>query len=210
MKPFMCVIIYFSVFGIWGFTSPEGDAYDKAKSTVNNDYQTHVLSIYGKGSPDKITTWYFTFYDPTSPSKGKLVVIQNDRIDRAHPSEARITYDDALSFDPTKNKIDSAKAIATAKDYAEKNQIPYDSVNILLRRSDSGSAPGWRVELVNQGTSRGYVYITTENGTLAKFEPPRPPERTETGFAHDVEKTFRGIGADLEEFFTGERTVEKN
>jgi hypothetical protein len=210
MKMELAFTIYFTFFQTLGLTTPEGDAYNKAKSVIDQSYQTHVLSIYGKGAPDDVQTWYFTFYDPNSSNKAKTVVIQNNKIDRVHPSESRTIYDDAMSFDPSKNKVNSSRALETAKEYAQKNQISYDSVNILYRRSESGKAPAWRVELLNQGSSRGYVYSDSENGTFAKYDPPRTTENTDSGFARDVERTFRGIGADLEEFFTGERTVDRD
>lgn len=213
MKPIhqilACFLLIWGCFNTTGCARSEGTAFDKAKTVITPEYQKHVLSIYGKGSPDKIDTWYFNFYDPNSERKGKTVVIQNDRVDRVHPSEGR-GYDDAWSFDPALSKIDSEQALKTAHEYANQNQISYNSVNLLLKRPEVGKAPIWRVELINQGTSQGFVYSNPQDGKFVKYETPQEARRSEGGnFANDVERTFRGIGADLEEFFTGERTVDK-
>jgi len=210
MNTFAGLLMYFSLLNAFGLTPPEGEAYNQAKSVIDQNYREHVMSIYGKGSTESVKTWYITFYDPTSASKAKTVVVINGKIDRVHPSESRTSYDDVMSFDPLRTRISSSKALETARQYAEKNQISHDGVNMLLKRSESGKAPHWRVELLNQGTSRGYVFVEPEKGEFAKYEAPKSVDKKGEHFAKDVEQTFRGIGADLEEFFTGERTVDKD
>ncbi len=209
MKRFLfSILLLAAVAWTWG-TRPDREAYDQAKALSVEKDRTHVLSIFGKGSAVDVKTWYVNFYDPDSPSKGRVVVVQDGKVIRSHAAEGRSTYDDDLSFDPTMSKVTSETAMKTAKTYAEHNQIAYNTTTVLLRRPDHGKAPAWRVGLLQDGNSRGFVFVKSEDGALASYAPPSKPEKNIKDFGRDVESTFRGIGADLEEFFTGERTVDK-
>jgi hypothetical protein len=192
----------------WG-TTPDREAYDLAKGLSVEKYRTHVLSIYGKGNTKDVQTWHINFFDPDSPSKGKVVVVQDGAVTRSHAAEWKSTYDDALSFDPTLSKVTAETAMKTAKAYADKNLIAYDTTRILLRRTEVGKAPFWRVELRQDGHSKGYVIAKSDDGTFASYEQPKKEGSGVQNLGKDIESTFKGIGADLEEFFTGERTVDK-
>lgn len=194
----------------WSFSSPESSVYEKAKSVIDEPYRTHVLSMYGKGSTSDVETWYVSFYDPTAASKAKVVVVTKGKIERVYPSECKTSCDDNKSFDPTLNKISVEKAFQAAKLYAEKNQISYDKTRVLLHRPEIGKAPVWRTELYSAGVSRGFVHLNSTDGTFSSYElPSTHPKSGAEDFANDVERTFKGIGGDLEEFFTGERTVDR-
>jgi hypothetical protein len=77
----------------------------------------------------------------------------------------------------------------------------------------------WRVQLMDGPTNRGFVFVNTADGTFAMYAPPGSvPAGSGTGggvigdanrAANDVKDTFLGIGGDLQEFFTGERTVDQ-
>jgi hypothetical protein len=192
----------------WG-TTPDREAYDLAKGLSVDKYRTHVLSIYGKGTSEEVQTWHINFYDPDSSTKGKVVVVENGVVTRSHTAEWKSNYDDTLSFDPTLSKITAKTAMKTAKTYAEKNQITYDTTRVLLRRTEAGKAPFWRVELRQDGHSKGFVTAKSEDGAFADYTAPGKEGSGIENLGKDVESTFKGIGADLEEFFTGERTVDK-
>ncbi|MDZ4742240.1 MAG: hypothetical protein SGI98_02330 [Verrucomicrobiota bacterium] len=200
----------------WGTTASDRQAYDLAKGLSVEKYRTHVLSIFGKGTEKEEGIWYVNFYDPDSPTKGKVVIIEKGVVTRSHAAAGRGVFDDNMSFDPTLTTVSAEDALKTAQAYAVKNQIVYDSTRMLLRRTAVGSAPIWRVELLQEGRSKGYVLSKAEDGSFASYLPPPPvtsrkENHSNTGaefFGKEVEKTFTGIGADLEEFFTGERTVD--
>ena len=200
-----------ALFVAWSFkTSPERAAYDTAKTVIDKKYQTRVLSMYGRGSPKEVDTWYVNFFDPNSGCKSKVVVLTGGKINRVYASESRKQCDDNMSFDPTLNKASLEKAFESAKNYADKNQIVYDATRVSLYRPEVGKAPAWGVELRKAGVSRGVVHTKMEDGSFANYEAPRVSQKSGAeAFAKDVENTFKGIGADLEEFFTGERTVDR-
>ncbi len=199
-----------TLFVAWSFnSSPERAAYEKAKTVIDKQYQTHVLSIYGKGTAKNVETWYVNFFDPDSPSKGRVVVVQDGAVLRSNAADGKRSHDDGRSFDPVLSKVTAATAMKTAKVYAEQNQITYDATTVLLRRLEMGKAPVWRVDLRKDGSSQGFVFAKSEDGSLASYDPPPKKGATAEDFGNNVANTFKGIGADLEEFFTGERTVDK-
>ena len=90
-------------------------------------------------------------------------------------------------------------------------------MHALLKQTSANKPFRWRVELLNSGKSKGYVYVNALDDTVAYYAGPSSGKSSSSGssdnsaegFAHDVKHTFLGIGGDLEEFFTGERTVDK-
>jgi len=99
-----------------------------------------------------------------------------------------------------------------------------------LKRPSSRKAAYWEIVLLdNQGESLGQLTLEARSGktvmaswqkdeeqknTAAKSNAVAKPiaktPKKKENFGDSVEKTFRGIGADLEEFFTGKRTVDKD
>jgi hypothetical protein len=98
--------------------------------------------------------------------------------------------------------------------------LAYDHVRALLRITTKDQAFRWRVQLLNGSASKGFVFVNASDGTFATYAPPGSiPSKGGTGTggvagdahraANDVKNTFLGIGGDLQEFFTGERTVDQ-
>ena len=122
-------------------------------------------------------------------------------------------------------------ALTAAQNYATRHDIPYDSVRALLKETSLDRPFRWRIELMNDGRSKGYVFINALDSSVASYassgSSTQVAESSTTttttsrsnsddsdndnsgGFGNDVKRTFLGIGGDLQEFFTGERTVDK-
>jgi hypothetical protein len=129
-------------------------------------------------------------------------------------------------------------ALSAAQDYAAKHNMAYNSVRALLKQSATNRPFRWRIELMNDQQSLGYVYVNALDSSVAAYAPPgagdEPTTTTSSSsamtttttattsehhgnlqtdskdFGTDVKRTFLGIGGDLQEFFTGERTVDKD
>lgn len=200
-------------------------AFQTAKTAVNPELQTKVVSLYGVGTPAAIQKWYIIFYDPAVSSHGRAVLVENNQISKTYVAQGGATYAANLAFDPSRITSEGP-VLAAAQGYAAQHHIPYDSVRALLKQTSADKPFRWRVELINSGKSRGYVYVNALDSTVAFYEAPGSGTQTASngggghsnrssvdkdaeGFAHDVKSTFLGIGGDLEEFFTGERTVDK-
>jgi hypothetical protein len=182
-----------------------------ARTAVAEPYRDQVFWIKASGTPEKLTTWTYYFYDPTAPGKARLVRIVDGRVDRVQPAEFKITPQETLVFDPKAARVSEAAALAAIRAHAAKAQITCDQVRLQLRRPSAGTPPAWRAELYQGDRFAGTVYLSETDATVVRYDPSKPAS-AQTGaekFAKDVETTFKGIGGDLEEFFTGERTVDK-
>jgi hypothetical protein len=192
------------------------DAFQTARPAVKPEVQTKVVSLYGIGTPSAIEKWYIIFYDPTVASHGRAVLVENHQITKTYPANGGTTYSAALSFDPSRITSEGP-ALSAAQGYAAKHDIAYDSVRVLLKQTGVNKPFRWRVELLNSGKSKGYVFVNALDDTVAyyagpssgKSSPSGSSDNSVEGFGNDVKNTFLGIGGDLEEFFTGQRTVDK-
>jgi len=193
-------------------------AFQVARQAVSPEVQNKVVSVYGIGTPSAIQKWYIIFYDPSVPSHGRAVLVENSQITKTYPANGGTTYSVALAFDPSRISSEGP-ALSAAQGYATKHHLTYDSVKALLRQTSANRPFRWRIELLDTGNSKGYVYVNALDDTVAAYSSPSTgkssagssdsSDKTAAGFAHDVKSTFLGIGGDLQEFFTGERTVDK-
>ncbi len=148
------------------------------------------------------------------------MLVQGNKIIKTYAANGGVTYSAELTFDPSRITSEGP-ALNAAQNYAAQHNIPYDSVHALLKQVSLNKPFRWRIELINSGKSKGYVFVNALDDKVASFAPPESNPSTAgsdksnssddgaKGFAHDVQKTFLGIGGDLEEFFTGERTVDR-
>ena len=195
------------------------DAFQTARQAVKPEVQTKVVSLYGIGTPGAIQKWYIIFYDPTVASHGRAVLVEGNQISKTYPANGGKTYSAALSFDPSRITSEGP-ALSAAQAYAAKHNIAYDSVRALLKQASANKPFRWRIELLDAGKSKGYVFINALDDTVAYYAGPSSEKSASSGsssasdnsgegFANDVKHTLLGIGGDLEQFFTGERTVDK-
>jgi hypothetical protein len=188
-------------------------AFQIARQAVGPEVQTKVVSLYGIGTPDTIQKWYIIFYDPSVASHGRAVLVENNAITKTYEARGGTVYDGKLTFDPSRITSESV-ALNAAQGYAAKHDITYDGVRALLKQTSLNKPFCWRIELVEKGQSRGFVFVKAIDDTVAYYTPASADDGGSSGkkssdFGDDVKKTFLGIGGDLEEFFTGERTVDR-
>ncbi len=192
------------------------DAFQIARDQVPAAAQTKVVSLYGIGTPSTISKWYIIFYDPTVPTHGRVVLVENGKVSRTYAANGGKTYAESLSFDPSRI-TNEGPALSAAQGYAGKHHIAYDSVKALLNETPKKPFR-WKIELVATGESKGYVYVNALDDTVAAYSSPTANStgktadsapKTAAGLGTQVKDTFLGIGGDLQEFFTGERTVDK-
>ena len=206
--------------------SSVNQAFQTARGAVSPGLQDRVVSIYGTGAPDSIQKWYIIFYDPSIPSHGRAVLVANNQIVKTYAANGGVVYRADLTFDPAR-MTPEGPALAAAQQYAAQHRIAYDSVRALLKQNAGNRPFRWRIELMNANQSRGFVYINALDSSVAAYAPPGSTETETTttttttehhgnvesdahDFGTDVKRTFLGIGGDLQEFFTGERTVDKD
>jgi hypothetical protein len=190
------------------------DAFQVARTAVKPDLQTKVVSVYGTGTPSAIDKWYIIFYDPSLATHGRAVLVEDKKISKTYAANGGVTYSKDLTFDPSRITSESP-ALTAAQGYAAKHKIRYDTVHALLKQTGANKPFRWRVELLRDGKSRGFVYVNALDDSVASYSSPAA-KKVHAGssgstddFGDEVKNTFLGIGGDLEEFFTGDRTVDK-
>jgi hypothetical protein len=194
-------------------------AVNIARDGIDPSLRDRIVSVYGVGTPAAIQTWWVIFYDPAVPSHGRAVKVDNGQITNTYEAKGGVVYTDALTFAPAQ-VAGEGPALAAAQTYAAEHALAYDHVRALLRTTATGQAFRWRVQLLDGSTSKGFVFVNASDGTFAIYAPPGSvPAKGGTGTggvagdahraANDVKNTFLGIGGDLQEFFTGERTVDQ-
>ena len=199
--------------------SSANDAVNIAKAGVDPGLRDQIVSVYGVGTPAAIQTWWVIFYDPSVPSHGRAVNVNNGQITRTYEAKSGVVYSNLLIFAGSQ-VTGAGPALAAAQNYAAQHALAYDNVRALLRVTTTGQAFRWRVQLLNGSASKGFVFVNALDGAFAMYSPPGSvPTKDGSGMggvvgdahraANDVKSTFLGIGGDLQEFFTGERTVDQ-
>ena len=195
------------------------DAVNIAKDGVDPSLRDRIVSVYGMGTPAAIQTWWVIFYDPSVPSHGRAVKVDKGQISRTYEAKGGVVYPDSLTF-PRSQVTGEGPALAAAQNYAAQHALAYDNVRALLRITTKDQAFRWRVQLLDGSTSKGFVFVNASDGTFAMYSLPKAvpiKDGSHTGgvagdvhrAANDVKETFLGIGGDLQQFFTGERTVDQ-
>ena len=144
------------------------------------------------------------------------MLVENNKITKTYPANGGRTYSAALAFDPSRISSE-VPALSAAQNYAAKHHVTYDSVTALLNQTSANKPFRWQIGLVKDGKKRGIVYVNAlddsvayySGASAAKKSSSSSSDNSDQGFGNDVKNTFLGIGGDLQQFFTGERTVDK-
>jgi hypothetical protein len=191
-----------------------------ATPAVDPSLSSRLVSVYGTGSPAGIETWWIIYYDPSVDSHGRAVKVANGQVVRTYPAEGGVVYAGSLTFAPGDAR-GIGKALATSEDYAAAHSIAYNQVRALLRVTAPGEPLRWRVQLMDDGRNKGFVFVDAASGAFASYmhSGPHHTSPPSTGgdsveahaeaAGNDIKDTFLGIGGDLQQFFTGERTVDQ-
>jgi hypothetical protein len=189
-----------------------------AQSGVDPVLRSRIVSVYGTGTAAGIDTWWVIFYDPSVDSHGRAVCVQNGAIARTYEAKGGVVYGDTLTFAPSRVHH-LGQALTGAQDYASEHSIAYDQVRVLLRLTTHDEALRWRIQLLNDGVNRGFVFVNASTGTFARYSSADhhhqvsgsgdSVEASANAAGNDIKNTFLGVGGDLQQFFTGERTVDR-
>ena len=194
-------------------------AVNAAGHGVDPALQSKVVSVYGTGTPTGVETWWIIYYDPSVDSHGRAVKVANGQVVRTYPAQGGVVYADSLTFAPG-SVSGIGRALSTAEDYAAQHAIAYNQVRVLLRVTAPGEPMRWRIQLMDDGHNRGFVFVDAASGTFASYMHSGPHhgaastggdsvEAHAEAAGNDIKATFLGVGGDLQQFFTGERTVDQ-
>ena len=194
-------------------------AMEIADTGIDPSLQNRIVSVYGTGTTSGIDTWWVIFYDSSVDTHGRAVKVTDGKVARTYPAEGGVVYADSLTFGPGDVR-GIGKALAAAEDYSASHNIRYNQVRALLRLTHHGETLHWRVQLLDQDVSKGFVFVDAGTGTFVSYSLSGSRHHSSSTGAdsvadhaqaagEDVKDTFLGIGGTLQQFFTGERTVDK-
>ena len=96
--------------------------------------------------------------------------MENGQIVKTYAANGGTVYRSDLTFDPSR-LTPEGPALAAAQSYATRHNISYDSVRALLKQTSLDRPFRWRIELMNDGRSRGYVFINALDSSVASYVP---------------------------------------
>ena len=189
----------------------------EARRQVGDHVGKSLLSMESDNAQLRPRYWWIRFYDEQNLFKLRAVHIIGPEITRNIEPSNPFDGGNADHIIPTESlKYDSEKCITFMEKAAKENKIPLYSINTRLEKPYPGeSNPIWYFEWFDEkGNSLGKINISATTGRVTeivglKIKDKRFQSVSKKTFSEDVEGTFLGIGADLEEFFTDERTVDK-
>ncbi|MEZ5405662.1 MAG: hypothetical protein R3F23_05630 [Verrucomicrobiia bacterium] len=214
--------------------SPQSVLESISMSVTNNQSEKYLYGVQITESVDE-EAWFFQFYDPSYKEdqhwvKAHVGEMVSDRSGALPAFEeaglAKLLEKDlTMEFKDLKAK---AREMAKVADVSP-NQFRYvlkhppgkktavwyisllDSQSKILAQLvlDANSrktvATSWNEDQSTKTQSTKTAKASTSKSQTSKKQVPKKKQ----GFGKSVERTFLGIGGDLEEFFTGERTVDK-
>ncbi len=177
-----------------------------------------LLQMESKYAKLKPLFWWIRFYDPKLFLKVRAVhMIGSEMVQNIEPGNPFDGGDEEFVIERDLLKYDSDKCIKFMERAAKENNIPLFSMNILLEKPHPGeSNPIWTFEWFDeQNRSLGIIRVSATTGRVTeiiglKIKTHKLEGVAKKTMSQDVEDTFLGIGGDLEQFFTGKRTVDKD
>jgi hypothetical protein len=183
----------------------------QAQEAVDASLRKEVLMVKVQGPAGAPNVWTVYFYDASLQNKTRMARVVDGKLEQLGPAEHKQVAKSERVFDPDLVKVSYDQAWGAVKAKAQEKAMTFDAVNAYLYRKVPGESPVWEFELRQAGASRG-IFELDSNGVFASYQEARPAAVKKggaAGFFQDVERTFLGIGGDLEEFFTGDRTVDR-
>ncbi len=161
--------------------------------------------------------WWIRYYDASLSLKVRAIRVIGSEINRnVEPGNIFDGGNVEYVIQPDQLKYDSEKCIAFMEKAARENNIPLHSLHMRLEKPFPGeSNPIWHFEWLDaREDSLGKISVSATTGKVTEIVGLKIREKrfqgvSKTTFPQDVEETFLGIGGDMEEFFTGERTIDK-
>lgn len=190
----------------------------RSNKLLGGDAANNLLSMESEHGHLRPRYWWIRYYDPTLFLKLRAIKMIGPEMNRNEiPGNPFDGGDKNFIIPPENLKYDSEKCIAFMEKAAKESNIPLHSLNARLDKPHPGeSNPIWFFEWFDdQGKSLGSMSISAATGKVTeivglKIKATRFKSVSKKTFSENVSDTFLGVGADMEEFFTGKRTVDQD
>lgn len=185
-----------------------------------------VVEVKGRNGTSQPEKWTVVLDDPLARGGVREIEVANGHIvSERTPVKAYSGKADGIAMNFQKLNLDSEGAFTVASDEARNAKVGFEAVDYVLRCDDANAAPTWVLQLLDEHQrSLGSITIAADNGTVlnksfgsAANAGGRGTTSTTAGdgqsrkdnLGHRIDRSLHRAGASLEEFFTGERTLDR-
>jgi len=199
-----------------------------AMATLPPDNKAKLVEVVGLEGYPAPDTWTIQFFDPEARAGLRVVTVQEGKIrSQKQPSQGFTGAGEPPTLNLSKLNVDSGAAFAVAN---KKATAGFYGLNYRLRPGAEGTLPVWDLELLGkEGGVVGTLQISADNAALlnakyAEEDHPLPESAIESGedpfidraartmqkTGEDVKGGLFHVGGELQEFFTGKRTIDRD
>jgi hypothetical protein len=177
----------------------------------------NLLSMRCENAKLRPRFWWIRFFDESLFLKIRAVyMIGPEMVRNVEPGNIFDGGDNRFVIHPEELKYDSEKCLLFVEKCAKDSNIPLHSLDVLLEKPHEGeTSPLWTFDWFDVKRDRlGRMKVSATTGKVVeivdlKIKSPRYSNVARKSASGSVQDTFLDIGADMEEFFTGKRTVDK-
>jgi len=181
-----------------------------------------VIEVKGRNGTPQPAVWTILLNDPLARGGVREIEVAKGHIvSERTPVKAYSGQGEGIVLNYKGLNLDSEGAFAVAEGEARNAKIGFYGADYLLRCADAGSAPLWIIQLLDaQQHSLGSVTIAADTGTVISktFGGKTSKGSWAAGgglkgrlvrFSDSVGRSMRHVGGNVEEFLTGDRTLDK-
>ncbi len=187
-----------------------------AANTVPQNVRNQLVRIVGEEGRLHPVTWNVVFYDDSADMDMRVITITRGEIltnEQPWAMLEQVNLSTCMNLRDV--KLDSKDVINTIHKLCYENKIPVYIMDARLEKLQQGNVtPLWECVLKNaRNNTIGTIWVSAKTGKILKTEDleltPESKLRAEKSFGQGFVDTFLGLGGNMEEFFTGERTVDQ-
>jgi hypothetical protein len=143
-----------------------------AMKQLPREQAARVARIEGRDGSPEPDRWYILTQDPATDTGVHEFVVSKGEIVASRPISQfadSLKPADIVGMAPL--KIDSDKAAALARSYADANGVVVAGINYELKLDGTDAAPAWTISCVDdKGNKVGEIVITADKGTVVSHD----------------------------------------
>jgi len=190
-------------------------ALKTAANSMPQNIRGQVVRIVGEHGSLHPITWQVVFYDPTADMDMRIITVSRGEVlTNEEPWAMLENLNPSSCMNLRDIKLDSKDVINVVHKLAYENKIPLYFMDVRLEKlQDANVTPLWECVLKNaRNNTLGTLWVSAKTGKILKSEDlvltPESKLRAEKSFGQSFVDSFLGLGGNMEEFFTGDRTVD--
>ncbi len=144
--------------------------------SLGRDALDRVVEVVGRDGAPQPRLWKIVLKEGTG---SRELDVEDGKITAQRPLTRPPAYSTAVALSDL--NLDSSGAFEATDAQARKVKLRFDSLNYVLRVSDSTGKPFWQIELINkEGTGVGTIRVAAHDGTVISTDgrlasnPPSP------------------------------------